>query len=74
MILLFNAAGSFAQNRGVFSDFTDIGNPRLKGSAVSNDLDQVYTLKGSGANIWANRDEFQFASQQQTGYDPDSAG
>lgn len=45
---------------GVFSSFTDIGNPILKGSTIYNSSDQTYTLKGSGYNIWFERDEFQF--------------
>lgn len=52
-----------AQNNavGIFSNHTDIGNPKVKGSAVFNTADQSYTLKGGGYNIWFNRDEFHYA-------------
>jgi TolB protein len=54
--------GSFGQHPvGIFEDHLDIGNPKLKGSASYDPASQVYTLTGSGSNIWFNRDEFQFA-------------
>ncbi|HTQ29557.1 MAG TPA: hypothetical protein VMI35_15585, partial [Puia sp.] len=45
----------------------DIGNPRLKGSASYDASTQVYQLKGSGYNIWFNRDEFHFLYKKLTG-------
>ncbi|TAL47421.1 MAG: hypothetical protein EPN92_04895, partial [Chitinophagaceae bacterium] len=52
-----------AQNNpvGIFANHTDIGNPKLKGSAVFNITDQSYNLKSGGYNIWFNRDEFHYA-------------
>jgi TolB protein len=53
---------SFAQNPvGIFQDHTDVGNPKIKGSAVYDQATQTYTLKGAGYNIWFARDEFQYA-------------
>ena len=51
-----------AQNTpvGIFKSNSDIGNPRLAGSAVYNQSDQSYTLKGGGYNIWFDRDEFHY--------------
>jgi TolB protein len=46
---------------GDFQNHTDIGNPKVKGSATYNNADQSYDLKGGGYNIWFNRDEFQYA-------------
>ena len=46
---------------GTFTNHTDVGNPRIKGSTEYNRKDKSYTLKGAGYNIWFNRDEFQFA-------------
>ena len=44
----------------------DIGNPCGKGSMkVSSDL--IYTVKGSGTDIWHSSDEFHFAYRKQTG-------
>jgi len=45
---------------GVFDDHADIGRPALAGSAVYDTATQIYTLTGSGANIWFNGDEFQY--------------
>ena len=51
-----------AQNTpvGIFKANSDIGNPKLAGSAVYNQADQSYTLKGGGYNIWFDRDEFHY--------------
>ncbi len=50
----------YGQTAGIFKTGTDIGNPSLKGSSVYNPADQSYTLRGSGYNIWFERDEFHF--------------
>ena len=51
-----------AQDRvGIFENHADVGNPKLAGSAVFNESDQSYSLKGSGYNIWFERDEFHYA-------------
>ena len=53
---------SFAQTDtlGLFSNHIDIGNPKNKGNAQYDKVTHTYTLKGSGYNIWFNRDEFQY--------------
>ncbi len=48
------------QPTGIFSTSADIGNPKIHGTSVYNQADQSYTLKGSGYNIWFERDEFHF--------------
>jgi TolB protein len=45
---------------GIFQNNTDIGNPKIKGTAVYNQADQSYTLTGGGYNIWFERDEFHY--------------
>jgi len=45
---------------GIFNFNEDIGNPTHEGSANYNKKDQVYTLNGSGYNIWFDRDEFNY--------------
>lgn len=45
---------------GIFDHHQDIGNPKLKGSAIYNEKDQTYTLTGAGVNMWANADQFHF--------------
>ncbi|HVZ57806.1 MAG TPA: hypothetical protein VG870_14200 [Chitinophagaceae bacterium] len=58
-----------AQDRalGIFQDHTDVGKPALAGSARYEAGSQTYFLKGSGYNIWFNRDEFQFAYRKIAG-------
>jgi len=47
-------------HKGVFRNNMDIGGPERPGSVLYNETDQSYTLKGSGYNIWFERDEFHF--------------
>ncbi|MEI6141794.1 MAG: biopolymer transporter TolR [Mariniphaga sp.] len=65
MLLSFTETG--AQNIGAFTQTTDVGNPKLKGSTKYDVAAQVYTLTGSGLNIWAKTDEFHFASVKMSG-------
>ena len=60
--LFFISSFIMAQNSsvGIFTNHSDIGNPKLKGSAVFNANDQSYNLKSGGYNIWFNRDEFHY--------------
>ncbi len=53
---------SFGQNEstGIFQNETDVGDPALKGSSTYNASLQEYVIKGSGYNIWFNRDEFHY--------------
>jgi regulation of enolase protein 1 (concanavalin A-like superfamily) len=49
-----------AKKIGVFQQSADVGNPKLAGSSQYNAQTKEYTLKGSGYNIWFERDEFQY--------------
>jgi len=58
---LFVATVASAQHPiGVFEDHLDIGNPKMHGDASYDAANQAYSLKGGGANIWFNKDEFHF--------------
>jgi TolB protein len=67
ILSFFSIHVMFAQE--MFLKFTgsDIGNPKLKGSFEFNKKDQQFTLKGAGYNIWFDRDEFYFVSQEAEG-------
>ena len=52
---------------GVFESGTDVGAPKIRGSAAYNPLSQEYALSAAGANMWAQRDEFQFVSKRLAG-------
>ena len=59
----------FAQNQpvGIFEDNRDIGHVYLAGSTVYNSEQQTYRLKGSGANIWFNADQFHYTWKKLAG-------
>jgi len=63
LILIFSSINAFGQHQpvGIFDHHEDVGNPKLKGSAVYDDNDQTYTLSAAGKNMWFTEDQFQFA-------------
>ncbi len=62
-------AVSTMQAQQMFQQFSgaDIGNPLLKGDFKFDKKNQQFTLKGAGYNIWFERDEFYFVSQEAEG-------
>jgi TolB protein len=57
-------------NGGPLGDFeahADVGSPKIAGYATYNAASQLYTLSAGGVNIWAKRDEFQFAYRKMKG-------
>src|SRR5258708_3941584 len=52
---------------GQFDGHSDVGSPRLSGSAVYNGASQEYALSAAGTNMWAKRDEFHFAWKHMKG-------
>jgi hypothetical protein len=59
---------SFAPAKiGQFEKSADVGNPKLAGSSRYDAVKKEYVLKGSGYNIWFERDEFQFLFRELTG-------
>jgi len=56
----FGVATAQNLSMGFFEKNIDIGKPKLTGSVIYDKDDQIYTLKGSGYNIWFNRDEFNY--------------
>src|SRR5438094_464354 len=61
LIALAFYGNSFAQNPiGLFDRAADIGKPKNAGSSTYDDTTQTYYMRGSGYNIWFNRDEFQY--------------
>jgi len=61
-IVLFQSNLLFAQLEpmGQFDHHQDVGDPKIKGTAVYNKEDQTYTLSGAGVNMWAKVDQFHF--------------
>src|SRR6266576_595623 len=63
LLLLVIATGAPAQDPalGVFDHHGDVGRTRNPGSVVYDAVHEVYTIAGSGANMWADHDDFHFA-------------
>jgi regulation of enolase protein 1 (concanavalin A-like superfamily) len=63
------AASAFAQgeNLGPFTNSGDVGNPAKKGSTVFDALAGQFRITGSGANIWAKEDQFQYVWKEISG-------
>jgi TolB protein len=67
MIALWLTAPGQEKGPGIFDQQIDIGKPKNTGSTLYANDAQIYTLKGSGYNIWFNRDEFHFAFKKMNG-------
>lgn len=51
---------SAQSNLGVFTKHLNIGACNYEGGVTYNPIDQSYTIRGSGKNMWANNDEFHY--------------
>jgi TolB protein len=63
------AAPVFAQSGslGAFTNSGDVGSPARQGSAEFNPASGQYRITGSGANIWAAQDQFQYVWREISG-------
>src|SRR5436189_3651427 len=69
-IVVMAAGGSPAgqgAGPGAFDGHGDVGSPTIAGAAIYNAVSQEYALAAGGVNMWAQRDEFQFAWKRMTG-------
>jgi hypothetical protein len=68
-LLLICQLSAFAyaqrENLGPFTNSGDVGSPAVKGSVEFSN--GQYRITGSGANIWAKRDQFQYVWREMTG-------
>jgi TolB protein len=65
--LLSVAAFAQSANLGIFTNSGDVGGPVIKGSAEFTAASGQYRITGSGANIWAKQDQFQYVWREMTG-------
>ena len=73
-VLLCMTMTSFAEEQASgfsghaeFQKFTDIGDCKLPGSLQYDEEIQVYTIGGSGQNMWSSKDHFTFSWKKMTG-------
>lgn len=52
---------------GTFDQFSNIGSPKIPGTASYSEPAQTYNLSGSGQNIWFGEDSFSFLSKKVNG-------
>ena len=69
MLLCLLSAPVLAQNGnlGAFTNSGDVGSPARKGAAEFNAANGEYRITGSGANIWAKEDQFQYVWREMQG-------
>jgi len=58
---------SYAQSLGIFAGHSDVGTVLRVGSSTYDSSKNAYTLTGSGENMWATADAFQFAWKKISG-------
>jgi TolB protein len=68
IILILIVPFSLAQNSvGVFENHSDVGTVLHPGSTTFDSAKNTYTVRGSGENMWATADAFQFAWKKMSG-------
>ncbi len=67
VITFYNLSFSQSNSIGIFDKAADIGKPKNAGSSRYDEATQTYYMKGSGSNIWFNRDEFQYLYKKMGG-------
>jgi regulation of enolase protein 1 (concanavalin A-like superfamily) len=65
--LLSDSAFDQGGNLGIFTNSGDVGGPAIKGSAEFNASNGQYRITGSGANMWAKQDQFQYIWREMPG-------
>ena len=63
--LMSSLAAAQSGNLGIFTNSGDVGGPAIKGSAQF--ANGQYKITGSGANLWAKQDQFQYVWKEMTG-------
>jgi hypothetical protein len=69
LLVCLLSASAFAQSEslGAFTNSGDVGDPARKGTTQFDAATGQYRITGSGANIWAKQDQFQFAWREMSG-------
>jgi hypothetical protein len=67
LILLLPAFAAAQNSVGIFENHSDVGAVLHAGSATYDSARQIYTLRGSGENMWGAADAFQFAWKKMSG-------
>src|SRR5437870_104895 len=67
LCLLVAALAGAQEPVGIFESHSDVGTVLHPGSSTFDAAKHIYTLTGSGENMWATADAFQFAWKKMSG-------
>lgn len=69
LLIVLLSSSVFAQSGklGIFTNSGDVGGPAIKGSTEFDAVNGQYRITGSGENIWAKQDQFQYVWREITG-------
>src|SRR2546430_9779577 len=67
LCLLVAALAGAQEPVGIFENHSDVGTVLHAGTATYDPGKKTYTLTGSGENMWATQDAFQFAWKKVSG-------
>ena len=67
MCLLSASAFAQSESLGAFTNAGDVGDPARKGATGFDASKGQYRITGSGANIWAKQDQFQYVWREMPG-------
>ncbi|MHC4426255.1 MAG: TolB family protein [Planctomycetota bacterium] len=65
--VFFGGCGASASSLGIFDNSSDIGLVERAGSARFNQSSNEYQITGGGANIWGEKDAFQYLWRRDSG-------
>ena len=64
---LLNLSSASAAQLGIFEDHGDVGTVLHAGEIIYDAGNWIYTISGSGENMWAGVDDFHFAWKKVSG-------
>ena len=67
LLIIIAMITAFNLHAQVLEKSQNIGSPVIKGKSSFNPLDQSYFIKGSGKNMWFDKDEFMFRYTEVSG-------
>ena len=65
--VLAQEASDTKKRTGIFTDHGDVGDVKKRGGVNFDPVAETYQLSGSGKNMWAEEDQFQFVWRKLSG-------
>jgi TolB protein len=67
LLFLLSSFFSLSQHRNIFTGFTHVGTPLMKGAMTYDSIKQEYLLEGASGNMWGPNDDFHFLFKRMKG-------